>query len=81
MKTMQEKYDRKVEWIQDYECGKCAITGVRTQWIAKTVHGSIRCSIDYKPFGTSLDCIVWNRIISNDLDRLQREYEKTMEAK
>ena len=54
----------EVTWKKDSNCGKCEFTGYTTQWIATTRYGSIRCFKGYKPFGVSLDLVVWNRILS-----------------
>ena len=67
------KKEIKIEWKQDSQAGTCEITGYRTQWIATSEHGSIRCFPNYKPFGISLDAVAWNRILSKKVELIKNQ--------
>ena len=54
----------KITWKYDGVSGECALTGGTTGWVASSEFGSIRCTPYYKPFGASLDLVVWNKILS-----------------
>ena len=77
----------KIEWKKDSQAGICEVSGTRTQWIATSKFGSIRCSRDYKPFGISLDAVAWNKILSKKIEMIKTHQEhqmnklKEMEAK
>ena len=64
--------ENKITWKKDSQAGVCEITGYRTQWIAYSEHGSIRCFANYNPFGISLDAVVWNRILTNKIENLNK---------
>ena len=60
------KVENKITWEYDGVYGECALTGGTTGWVASSKWGSIRCTPYYKPFGVSLDLVVWNRILTKE---------------
>lgn len=62
--------ENRVKWYKD-GVGTCALTGYRTSWIAKTIHGSIRCFKEQT--NPNLESVVWNRILTNLIEEDIRE--------
>ena len=54
----------KIKYIKVDYSGVCAISGMRTNTIAETEHGSIYCCTHSK---RCTDVNVWNTIINNNL--------------
>ena len=66
----------KITWKKDDLVGECELTKYRTQWIATSEYGSIRCFRYYKPFGMKLDSVVWNKILSNKMEQDKITFER-----
>ena len=64
--------ENKITWKKDAVAGECAITGIRTQWIAKTEFGSIRCFRDWNVTGM----LIWNTIINNKIEQDERTFKR-----
>ena len=64
-----EENKKQITWKKDDLVGECELTKYRTQWIATSEYGSIRCFRYYKPFGMKLDSVVWNKILSNKITK------------
>ena len=60
----------KISWKKDSVAGCCEITGHRTQWIAHTEHGWIRCFREANI--TDFETVIWNKIINDKIKALPR---------
>ena len=63
-----------ITWKKDSVAFPCEITGIRTQWIAKTEHGQIRCFRDANVI--DFKTVIWNRIIDKNMEQNRRTFEK-----
>ena len=62
---------KTITWKKDSIAGECEITGIRTQWIAITEFGSIRCFRD----GNVNGVLIWNTILNNKMEQDKRTWE------
>ena len=68
----------KIKWRKDSQVGSCEISDTITQWIAITEYGWIRCA---KYNIRCSDSNVWNRILSNKIEDINKEKNKLFNRK